>query len=275
MSLSVSLQSKSCSKCEEVKTLDEFSKKSIRNSRTSGYRMQCKFCVDLAKGRFSTLSSHKSKKNSTVLECGHCGISKKGYEFNEDLYLYSGYQPWCVSCLSVFTKKCTKCCKNKKLTEFSKNTGTTSGYDYRCKVCKKQLFFNKLNLTVASIPTKSLASISNYNIISFVTHKNQIYDFIDKNMGCVYMLRDSGNKSLKIGFTTNLKNRLCAHSTSNPFLSVVTILQNVDRKAEKIIHDKLCKYRLVGTTEWYKDCHQVLKVFEDYNFDQYLVKNKI
>jgi predicted GIY-YIG superfamily endonuclease len=85
------------------------------------------------------------------------------------------------------------------------------------------------------------------------------YQSKNKEVGCIYILKDSGNNALKIGFTTDLGAREKQHRTSNPFLTFVSSFPNMTQKTEKIIHDTLHKYRIKNTKEWYKNSPEVIK----------------
>jgi hypothetical protein len=79
-------------------------------------------------------------------------------------------------------------------------------------------------------------------------------------LGDIYILVDNGNNAYKIGFTTNLKEREKQHKTSNPFLELIEFypLQKIEN--EQILHEKLRKYQIKGTTEWYLKRPQVLRI---------------
>ena len=61
MSVIVSLQGKACSKCEEVKTLDEFSRDKANKDR---YRSQCKVCCKEYSAKYYAANSEKVKEYS-------------------------------------------------------------------------------------------------------------------------------------------------------------------------------------------------------------------
>jgi|GEM_PF-2735876 len=80
--------------------------------------------------------------------------------------------------------------------------------------------------------------------------------------GCIYVFRDANNKGLKIGFTTNLKSRTKSHKSSNPFLELVQVIDNVTLSHETAVHESLRKYRIPGTSEWYKDQPVVIRTLD-------------
>lgn len=69
----------------------------------------------------------------------------------------------------------------------------------------------------------------------------------------IYLLRDVGNHALKIGYSTDVYQRIAQHKTSHPFLSLIAIFPAIEQRTEKQLHLYLNWYRLPGTTEWYSD----------------------
>lgn len=72
----------------------------------------------------------------------------------------------------------------------------------------------------------------------------------------------SDNKLLKIGYTTNLNNRLHGLKTGNPLITVVSFKAG-SKMDEKNLHEQ-CKEWYVDK-EWYQDTVEVRKKFEEYN----------
>lgn len=76
----------------------------------------------------------------------------------------------------------------------------------------------------------------------------------------VYILCDSGNNRLKIGYSRNIKDRLKTHATSNPDLEVLALIEQGDRRTEKALHRLAKGHRVSGTTEWYIDSPKLRQV---------------
>ena len=158
--------------------------------------------------------------------------------------------------VSLQSKTCSKCEEVKTLDEFTRNRANKDGYRSECKVCRKNC----------------RSSNDNRNRILKITTNRDInnFDIVRSAYGCVYMFRDSANKALKVGFTTDLANRTKQHKTSNPFLILVGVILKVDMQTEKRLHDRLESYRLTDTQEWYEECLDVLDIFNSYDPDKAL-----
>jgi len=155
--------------------------------------------------------------------------------------------------VSLQSKVCSKCKEVKLLDSFHLDKYKTDGYTIQCKICRNS---NDKRNRIFKITTKR--DINNF-------------DSVRSAYGCVYMFRDSANNALKVGFTIDLANRTKQHKTSNPFLVLVSVILKVDMQTEKRLHDRLEPYRLVDTQEWYKDCLDVLDIFDSYDHEKALV----
>jgi hypothetical protein len=69
----------------------------------------------------------------------------------------------------------------------------------------------------------------------------------------IYILKDSGNNALKIGFSIDFDKRLAHHSTANPFLKLVAIVPVQCQKFEYKLHKLIARFRIPNTAEWYSD----------------------
>ncbi len=77
--------------------------------------------------------------------------------------------------------------------------------------------------------------------------------------GEIYILRSKKEKTLKVGFSTNVGKRLKTHQGSNPGLELLDkyLVENIE--VEKGLHKHLSKYRIKGTKEWYTDTEETQK----------------
>lgn len=82
--------------------------------------------------------------------------------------------------------------------------------------------------------------------------------------GVIYVFKDNGNNAFKIGFTVDLQKRQKQHLTSNPFLELVAVYENCDLDLEGKIHNALDKYRIKGTTEWYKANKNITLILSEF-----------
>ncbi len=81
---------------------------------------------------------------------------------------------------------------------------------------------------------------------------------------------------LKIGYTSNLENRLKHYHTHNPNFEILYTRKG-DKKDEHYLHKLLSKYK-IDSSEWYKYSPYIIKVFknyEPYKLDQEYNKNII
>ena len=77
--------------------------------------------------------------------------------------------------------------------------------------------------------------------------------------GYVYVLRDTGNRIIKLGFTSDPDARLSQHRSSNPFLIPIALFPVNSQICETVAHDLLKPYRVTGTREWYYDKPEVIE----------------
>ena len=71
------------------------------------------------------------------------------------------------------------------------------------------------------------------------------------------------NSAIKIGSTNNLKIRMKDYKTHNPDFELLDIADGTDLE-EKILHSKLKEYKYKNSREWFVDCKEVRKVWNDY-----------
>lgn len=94
-------------------------------------------------------------------------------------------------------------------------------------------------------------AISRQNVIQQNDKKNKPQN-LPPSDGFVYYVRWENDPFLvKIGYTSNLKNRFSSFLTCNPHrLEVLRIEETTDSHFEKILHAKFDDYRIAG--EWFK-----------------------
>jgi hypothetical protein len=79
---------KKCSKCDEVKELDEFQR---RKDSKDGYRNQCKSCIGL-------MNINNKKVGVLEITCCSCSVTKQVSEFYKDKYHSTGFRKECKIC---------------------------------------------------------------------------------------------------------------------------------------------------------------------------------
>jgi hypothetical protein len=77
--------------------------------------------------------------------------------------------------------------------------------------------------------------------------------------GYVYVLRDIGNRIIKLGFTSDPDVRLSHHRSTNPFLIPIALFPVNSQVCETVAHDLLKPYLVTGTRQWYYDKPEVLE----------------
>ena len=68
---------------------------------------------------------------------------------------------------------------------------------------------------------------------------------------------------IKIGSTKDLHKRIIAYKTSNPDAEFLELAEGY-KEEEKELHFKLKKYKYKNTREWFIDCLEVRKIWEEY-----------
>ena len=66
----------------------------------------------------------------------------------------------------------------------------------------------------------------------------------------VYFLLDESKGLVKIGYSSNIVNRVNTHLCSNPYLKYLGVLEAKDKMLEYSLHERYKKYREVR--EWFK-----------------------
>ena len=125
-----------------------------------------------------------------------------------------------------------------------------------------------------SLQSEVLVSVNGGNVSDVGTWGHQLVAeelqrWIDKHLnktlnkiGVLYIYLDEGNSAYKVGFTANLRTREKSHKSSNPFIKLVKVYRDVDIDFESLVHLKLKKYRISGTSEWYNKNIEVLSIIQ-------------
>lgn len=69
----------------------------------------------------------------------------------------------------------------------------------------------------------------------------------------IYILKDIGNKALKIGYSLDCDRRFMTHNTANPFLKLIAIIPVKNQAVEQKLHKRMLSFRIPQTREWYVD----------------------
>lgn len=164
------IKTKKCSKCGEVKTLDNFGK----NKRSKdGLRYSCRECENSIRRKQNNNNNYKRAIiNKSLLKkgmkvCSRCGESKSLSEFYKAKDKPSGYRSLCKACINLKErnkykentpikieeilpkgfKRCSCCKMVLPFDNFYKNSSSKDGYTCHCKKCnsKKSLNYVKKN----------------------------------------------------------------------------------------------------------------------------------
>jgi len=152
------MKTKTCSKCEKEKPVDQFGKLS---KSKDGLKGQCKSCCALASAEsyarkngvkipYKKDLEPKVKKGYKI--CNKCNVEKLLKDFYTSEILKCGYASTCKICESkrvrnyfqqvkqqpkthIKYKTCNICREKKSISQFSKNKTRLDGYCLRCKTC--------------------------------------------------------------------------------------------------------------------------------------------
>lgn len=80
----------------------------------------------------------------------------------------------------------------------------------------------------------------------------------------LYLIKS--NNSLKIGTTTNLKNRLSAYKTHNPDIELLDVCDG-DLKEESELHSLLKNYQYKQRKEWFVECEEVYNIWNKFKVE--------
>jgi ribosomal protein L32 len=145
---------KKCSKCGEVKILDEFSKDA---KSKDGKQRRCKSCRKEYYAQQKAILQRGDYKVITEKKCSKCGEVKPADEFHKNLNSKDGKDSQCKSCRKEYyaqqkailqrdgykvitEKKCSKCGEVKPADEFSNYTHSKDGKQSWCKSCVKEYY---------------------------------------------------------------------------------------------------------------------------------------
>lgn len=99
--MGVFMQEKKCSRCKQVKPLEEFCK---NRSTKDGYYSYCRTCN---KKIYKSLKMQRFNYSNTLSTkvCRKCHIEKPVSEFNKNIRTADGYHSYCKSCMKFVAKK--------------------------------------------------------------------------------------------------------------------------------------------------------------------------
>jgi hypothetical protein len=146
---------KSCSKCKEFKSFDDYYKHKLHSD---GYSSNCKSCDNIrSKAKQEVYKGRNLNLLSDVFDicCVSCKNTKNMNNFSRSSIKRNGYSNVCKECDSVRKKnnrkdykiknspnlleekKCCHCSQFKSTDEFYKDVSHSDGYNSRCKECYK------------------------------------------------------------------------------------------------------------------------------------------
>jgi len=151
-SVSVAHKQKTCTKCKETKSVDEFYKDKNSPDRLC---YTCKTCKAVDGKLYYRVRPKKNSVNPNIKEksCGMCKETKPVTEFFKNKATSDGLGGKCKNCTSkcknlrnstvdpnLKEKTCTKCKNTKSVTEFNKNKRNIDGFQYTCRVCNQSYY---------------------------------------------------------------------------------------------------------------------------------------
>jgi len=117
-------KTKVCSKCKEVKGVEEFG---VDKSMKAGISSACKQCKNLA-----VMKSKKNNKEKNLIslsneplgtkKCGCCKKERRYCFFGRDVVTYDGYRSQCKKCLNKKKVKIENKTVNKRYKKYERNT---------------------------------------------------------------------------------------------------------------------------------------------------------
>lgn len=141
-SVIVAHKEKTCSKCKETKSVDEFNKD---NSKPDGLRYRCRVCDKTCKKLCNCCVDPNLKEKT----CSKCKETKSVDEFWKNKRSPDGLQNSCRACYVKYQKLrhfsvdpnlkekiCSKCEETRPLAEFTKRRRSPDGLNNVCKACK-------------------------------------------------------------------------------------------------------------------------------------------
>lgn len=165
---------KNCKICKLNKPLREF-----YNTRSSkdGHQLLCKKCDDIRRKKLSQINTEKYHPNPLGLiekKCNTCQQILNVIYFGAYKMVKDGFHSSCKKCRNkreadrrgknyarekpvLAQKQCTYCNEIKPIQEFNKQSYTTDGYSFRCRICNT---VGKFNLTIHDY--KALLEQQNY-----------------------------------------------------------------------------------------------------------------
>lgn len=146
---------KRCSRCREIKTLDEFGK--YTNSK-DGRHYYCRLCSRIiANEKYSQKPSTVAVNTRTVKSCSRCREAKTLEEFGNHRKMKDGKHYYCKCCMNAIQKEkyakkpivepvtegskiCSHCKIEKPAVSFSKAKRMEGGRDSKCKECVHEYY---------------------------------------------------------------------------------------------------------------------------------------
>ena len=163
----ISMNTKTCGKCNKVKDVADFDRCSYQKST---YKVYCRDCELERNQKYRKELKETHRDAIEQKKCGCCRILKDINEFVKDINTKSGYASYCNECQSKKTMKyrngnilknycnpldnkfkiCNECNESKLITKFSPNKINKDGLNTICKKCthKKSSAKNKLIKTL-------------------------------------------------------------------------------------------------------------------------------
>ena len=125
---------KTCSKCEEIKNLSEFSK---RSDSKDGYRSQCRKCVNTQESKDRVNRYYKNNRDVLLSKSKERKLKKS--DPNSKIRTIRKMFESCDENHSV----CTKCMNIKYKENFIKDKSRKNGLSAQCNECKNKYYRDK------------------------------------------------------------------------------------------------------------------------------------
>lgn len=223
---------KTCNKCKQTKSVDEFHS---NNQSNDGYSWSCKACVK--EYRYNKAISQRVTVDHKI--CNKCGEYKDISNFSKSASSKDGHIGSCKSCdkesyltradrpkTKVNTKTCFACKVEKPSEEFFRCSQSSDGLSSVCKVCDSERSKERQSRLIIKEVESKVCSVCGENKPASEFHKadnlkDGLYsmckvcknirrkEYVAQNKGKINKARmDKYNSNLQFRMSVNLRGRL-------------------------------------------------------------------